>query len=184
MQPVDQSPVPEAHIGSWIWQHSSVIPVGGRDGESARNSQAWWPEGHSRRGSLPHLGGRRERLLKDVPWPPHVHGVVHIHTLEMIYKPDVLAHYFNPTTWEAEAGGSLSSRSYWSTEWIPGQLGLHRDSLPQNNSKNRTKQKLLKKRKKRKRKTRKRRNLHRRGCLSHWGLPQLLGLLVKAPCCL
>jgi hypothetical protein len=28
----------------------------------------------------------------------------------------VVAHAFNPSTWEAEAGGSLSSRSAWSTE--------------------------------------------------------------------
>jgi hypothetical protein len=28
----------------------------------------------------------------------------------------VLAHAFNPSTWEAEAGGFLSSRPAWSTE--------------------------------------------------------------------
>jgi hypothetical protein len=28
----------------------------------------------------------------------------------------VMAHAFNPTTWEAEAGGFLSSRPAWSTE--------------------------------------------------------------------
>jgi hypothetical protein len=28
----------------------------------------------------------------------------------------VVAHTFNPTTWEAEAGGFLSSRPAWSTE--------------------------------------------------------------------
>ena len=31
-------------------------------------------------------------------------------------------HTFNSSTWEAEAGGSLSFRPAWSTEWIPGQL--------------------------------------------------------------
>jgi hypothetical protein len=31
-------------------------------------------------------------------------------------RPDVVAHAFNPSTWEAEAGGSLSSRPAWSTE--------------------------------------------------------------------
>jgi hypothetical protein len=30
--------------------------------------------------------------------------------------PDVVAHAFNPSTWEAEAGGFLSSRPAWSTE--------------------------------------------------------------------
>jgi hypothetical protein len=36
---------------------------------------------------------------------------------------------FNPSTWEADAGRSLSSRSAWSTEWVPGQPGLHRETL-------------------------------------------------------
>jgi tellurite resistance protein TehA-like permease len=31
-------------------------------------------------------------------------------------KPGVVAHTFNPTTWEAEAGRFLSSRPAWSTE--------------------------------------------------------------------
>jgi hypothetical protein len=39
----------------------------------------------------------------------------------------VVAHAFNPSTWEAEAGGFLSSRPAWSTERIPGQPGLHRE---------------------------------------------------------
>jgi hypothetical protein len=29
--------------------------------------------------------------------------------------PGVVAHAFNPSTWEAEAGGFLSSRPAWST---------------------------------------------------------------------
>jgi hypothetical protein len=41
----------------------------------------------------------------------------------------VVAHAFNPSTWEAEAGGSLSWRPAWSTEWVPGQPGLHRETL-------------------------------------------------------
>jgi hypothetical protein len=31
-------------------------------------------------------------------------------------QPGVVAHTFNPSTWEAEAGGFLSSRPAWSTE--------------------------------------------------------------------
>jgi major histocompatibility complex class I len=31
-------------------------------------------------------------------------------------KKGVVAHAFNPSTWEAEAGGFLSSRPTWSTE--------------------------------------------------------------------
>jgi hypothetical protein len=41
----------------------------------------------------------------------------------------VVAHAFDPSTWEAEAGGFLNLRPAWSTEWVPGQLGLHRETL-------------------------------------------------------
>jgi hypothetical protein len=41
----------------------------------------------------------------------------------------MVAHTFNPSTWEAEAGRSLSSRPAWSTKWVPGQPGLHRETL-------------------------------------------------------
>ena len=43
----------------------------------------------------------------------------------------VMAHAFNPSAWEAEAGGFLSSRSAWSPEWVPGQPGLYRETLSQ-----------------------------------------------------
>ena len=38
----------------------------------------------------------------------------------------------NPSTWGIEAGGWLGSRPAWSTEWIPVQTGLHRETLNQN----------------------------------------------------
>jgi hypothetical protein len=38
-------------------------------------------------------------------------------------------HAFNPSTWEAEAGGFLSSRPAWSTKWVPGQPRLYRETL-------------------------------------------------------
>jgi hypothetical protein len=41
----------------------------------------------------------------------------------------VVAHAFTPSTREAEAGGFLSSRPAWSTKWVPGQPGLHRETL-------------------------------------------------------
>jgi hypothetical protein len=41
----------------------------------------------------------------------------------------VVAHVFNPSTWEAEAGGFLSSRTAWSTESVPEQPGIHRETL-------------------------------------------------------
>jgi hypothetical protein len=40
-----------------------------------------------------------------------------------------MEHAFNPSTSEAEAGGFLSSRSAWFTEWVPGDRGLHRKTL-------------------------------------------------------
>jgi hypothetical protein len=42
----------------------------------------------------------------------------------------VVAHAFNtPSTWEAEAGGFLSSRPAWSTQWVPGQPRLCRETV-------------------------------------------------------
>jgi hypothetical protein len=48
----------------------------------------------------------------------------------------VVTQSFNPSTREVEAGGSLSSRPAWSTKQVPGQPGLHRETLCQNNSNN------------------------------------------------
>ena len=53
------------------------------------------------------------------------------------FRPGVVAQACNPSTQEAEAGGFQSSRPAWSTEWVPGQPGLHRETLSQ---KNKTKQ--------------------------------------------
>jgi hypothetical protein len=53
-------------------------------------------------------------------------------------QPGMVAHAFNLSTWEAEAGGFLSSRPAWSTKWVPGQPGLHRETLSR---KTKTKQK-------------------------------------------
>jgi hypothetical protein len=46
-----------------------------------------------------------------------------------------VVHTFNPSTREAEAGGFLSSRPAWSTKWVPGQPGLHRETLSQKKKK-------------------------------------------------
>jgi hypothetical protein len=43
--------------------------------------------------------------------------------------PGVLVHIFNPSTQESEAGGTLSSKPAWFTEQVPGQPGLHRETL-------------------------------------------------------
>ena len=48
---------------------------------------------------------------------------------------------------EAEAGGFLSSRSAWSTKWVPGQPGLHRETLSQKTKKKKEKRKRKDKKK-------------------------------------
>jgi hypothetical protein len=50
----------------------------------------------------------------------------------------VVAHAFNPSTWEAAAGGFLSLRLAWSTELVPGQPGLHRRETPSQKTKTTT----------------------------------------------
>jgi hypothetical protein len=48
----------------------------------------------------------------------------------------VVMHAFNPSTWEAEAGRFLSLRPAGSTEWVPGQPGLHKETLCQKDKTN------------------------------------------------
>ena len=47
----------------------------------------------------------------------------------------VVTHAFDPSTWEAEVGRFLSSRPAWSTEWVPRQPGLYRETLSRKNQK-------------------------------------------------
>ena len=42
----------------------------------------------------------------------------------------VVTHAFSPSVQDVESGGSLSSRPACSTKRVPGQLGLHRETLP------------------------------------------------------
>jgi hypothetical protein len=53
----------------------------------------------------------------------------------------MVAHAFNPSTWEAEARGFLSLRPTWSTAWVPGQPGIHRETLSRKIQKTKTKPK-------------------------------------------
>jgi hypothetical protein len=51
----------------------------------------------------------------------------------MYPQQDLLALSFNHSTWEAEADRSVSSRPAWTTGGVPGQPGLHRETLPRKN---------------------------------------------------
>jgi hypothetical protein len=69
----------------------------------------------------------------------------------------MVAHTFNPSTWEAKAGRFLSSSSAWSTKQVPGQPGLHRETLFQKKKKKKKrKERKEEKRKEKKRKEKKR----------------------------
>ena len=61
----------------------------------------------------------------------------------------VVAHTYNPSTWEAEAGGLLSSRTAWSTELVPGQLELHWETLSQKHKQKNFEQVMFKSRQER-----------------------------------
>ena len=59
-------------------------------------------------------------------------------TWEPISKNQILgvvAHIFNPSIQEAEAGRFLGSRPPWSTKWVLGQPGLFRETLSRKNTK-------------------------------------------------
>jgi hypothetical protein len=59
-------------------------------------------------------------------WSKHKHR----RDVEISFKSQVVvAHAFNPSIQEAEAGGSLRLRTAWSTEQVPGQPGLYRETL-------------------------------------------------------
>jgi hypothetical protein len=72
----------------------------------------------------------------------------------------MVVHTFNPSTLEAEteAGRFLSSRPAWSTELVPGQPGLYRETLSQKREEKRREEK----RREEKRREEKRREEKRR----------------------
>jgi hypothetical protein len=60
----------------------------------------------------------------------------------------MVVHAFNPSTREAEAGGFLSLRPAWSTEWVPVQPGLHIETLSRKDKKKKKKKERKKEKKK------------------------------------
>jgi hypothetical protein len=53
----------------------------------------------------------------------------HPHFRNVEISQAVVAHAFNPSTWEAEAGGFLSSRPAWSIEWVPEPRATQRNPV-------------------------------------------------------
>jgi hypothetical protein len=47
------------------------------------------------------------------------------------------------STWEAEAGGFQGLRLAWSTEWVPGQPGLYRETLSWKKKMKKKKKKII-----------------------------------------
>ena len=54
---------------------------------------------------------------------------IRIYYKEAQISLEVVAHTYNASTWEAEAGGFLSWSPVWSTERDPRQPELHRETL-------------------------------------------------------
>jgi hypothetical protein len=59
--------------------------------------------------------------------------IARVPTLKTKDKQGMVALTFSPSTRQAEAGGFLSSRPAWSTKSVPGQPGLHRETLSRKN---------------------------------------------------
>jgi hypothetical protein len=54
----------------------------------------------------------------------------------------VVVHTFNPSTWEAETGGFVSSRPAWSTEWVQSETkAIQRNPVSKKTTKTKTKTK-------------------------------------------
>ena len=99
----------------------------GSVGKGSCHTQAWQPKFNSRD---PHK--RRKLIPKSFPliWTHVVaHLCTHTDKLKNIFKPEVVAHTFNPSTWEAEADRFLQV----CTEF-PGQPGWYCEMLSQNNN--------------------------------------------------
>ena len=54
----------------------------------------------------------------------------------------LVVHAFNNSTWEAKAARFVSSKPAWSTQWAPGQPGLHREACLGKRNLSRKKKKL------------------------------------------
>lgn len=75
--------------------------------------------------------GNCSRLILHAMWshvnidPDHDPHIQQKNLLFHLEDRGVVTHICNPSTGDAEAGGSLSSRPAWSTKRVLGQSGLH-----------------------------------------------------------
>ena len=94
-----------------------------------QKTQVWFPAPTWRSSQTFVTAASWDLLPLGLHWHLHSHTYVRIiknklkkkskqkiRSKEFLDKPGVVAHTFNLSTWEAEAGGLLSSRPVWSTE--------------------------------------------------------------------
>jgi hypothetical protein len=100
------------------WKQSDV-----KEGRSRRTGNTW-EEGEGRK----HVRGTPPQSLSMVLRANVIHHHTHRVTERLGDLQSVCIRFKN-----GEAGEFLSSRPAWSTEWVPGQPGLHRETLSQKN---------------------------------------------------
>jgi hypothetical protein len=106
----------------YIFKHIKLKVQGTReiDGSAVKTTDSFsrGPEFNSQQ---PHGASQPSIMGSDALfWNEAVHAgrpLIYINkSLKNKIKPGVVAHAFNPSTWEAEAGGFLSLRPAWSTK--------------------------------------------------------------------
>jgi hypothetical protein len=128
-------------------EESTTLPTTG-------TVDAWWPgychevSGGTGWGWGHRDHGQRHPFLTSTNQGTYLHVNIFFKTYTCFFliknifgRRTVVAHAFNPSTWEVEAGRFLSSRPGWSTEWVPGQPGLYRKTPVSKNQKTKTKTK-------------------------------------------
>jgi hypothetical protein len=135
--------------GTWEYHPECGNPV------TAKQDGSWRLLRKNRRKDWDPTG----RTMVSTKWDPFGSQTLNYH-LKNIHRLSMVAHNFNPSTGEAEAGRFLSSRPVWSTKWVPGQPGLHRETLSWKQT-NKTKQNKQNKQTTKPNQTNKQKNIHR-----------------------
>jgi hypothetical protein len=78
--------------------------------------------------------GYAHNAIKQLYWAHKQNGIHYMIPKFLIFTSIHACVQLNPRTWEAEAGGFLSSKTAWSTKQDPGKpYLLHRETLSQKN---------------------------------------------------